>query len=319
MALILKQLKERQQAVPHKTAASVIRQLEQQLRAHGLSLALAQAEFAAPSTSPSLNQNDLSAELLQTLLLPGATVEFMTQPGAGAHSLALRLLSAALARREHQGWLCVLSPRFPSEQASSPPERMFCASALAQLGIPLRQLMILRPPLKDLPRFAVRAAASGAFVGMIIDATAEQNLRRWPVALRRLSLAAENVQGTFFFLTSKEVHRPLSLPVAVRAEFRKRPICSSSSSCDLSHFRQVQSPSYTLPPLLLSHPDEGEVHIERHRFGHLSDLPVPTPRFHAKTRLMNHQSAPPQNSLPASLQRRQRGHLPPKSRQRQFR
>lgn|GEM_PF-1845626 len=302
---------------PLGASQALLHQLQQQLRARGLRLALAEqlhhgdgAQVETPQETPGLQP------LVQTLLLSGACVELNCEAGVGAHSLALRLLAQGLARRQHQGWLCVVSPHDAGGALQ--------AAAVMQLGVPLHQLLVLRPPLADLPRFAVRAARSGAFWGMLIDATQVNDLHRWRVALRRLALAAEDVEGTFFVLTSPFAKRPQGLCVAARAWVR--PADDDVEEGDENEAQSASAglhapPSYALQKhaLLDEKCAESVVVVQRHRQGMLGSLPVPPFTQHLEAGLWARQQPPAKRARPLSLKRKEEGRPEPQSRRRRFR
>ena len=191
-----------------RSPSALLEELAPALRGQGLSLALAERpqEVEHP-----LEEAPFGA-LLRALLLPGATVELCAPPGAGALSFALRMLRETLQpgyeTRTAQGrrvrpspWLCALDCR-----------QELHAPAVARLGIPLERLLVIAPPLADVPRFAVRAARSGVFAGMVVDLTHLRNLASLPVPLRRMTLAAEDCGATIFLLTSPRCKsaRPVS-------------------------------------------------------------------------------------------------------------
>lgn len=181
--------------------------------AHGnVAIALAQRAPAIADAVPR-GLTDVDPDVLDALLLPGAVVELCALPGAGAVTLALSCLKEALARAlaiaggHSRAWLCAIDP-----------DRRLCAPAVAGLGLPLSRLVVLAPPGAKAPRVAVRAAKSGAFCGLLVDATAAPSLDDLPVPIRRLTLAAEDARATVFLLTSPRSRRTAALPVAVRAE-----------------------------------------------------------------------------------------------------
>ncbi len=198
-----------------RTASDVLAALGPALQGQGLSLALAERQHPAP-LHPVLDEP--LAPLIESLLLPGAAVELCALPGAGALSLALRLLKETLRpgfeARTAQGrrvrpspWLCALDCG-----------RQLHAPAVSRLGVPLERLVVIAPTLADVPRLAVRAARSGIFAGLVVDLTEQASLATLPVPLRRMTLAAEDCGATVFLLTSPHAARPSTLPVAARAE-----------------------------------------------------------------------------------------------------
>jgi hypothetical protein len=207
-----------------------------QLRGQEGGQALALAE--APGSSGEVT---LSAALLQ----PGEVVELCARPGTGVLSLAFHLVKALYeARRAQAPWLCALQSE--AELLSVP--------ALLQLGIPLTRLLVLSPPASrtsHLGRLAVRVIRSGNFAGIIVDATALSSLEDWPVAIRRLGLAARTHGTAVFVLTHPDARRPLALPTAARAHCRAE---EAGLSVTLVKHRGGFTGRQFLVPHLLTHP-----------------------------------------------------------------
>ena len=163
------------------------------------------AEICTAEVSP----QTCCEEAWRELLLPGV-VELAALPGTGAITLALLMLAEARKRalaRAQPAWLCAIDPT-----------RTLHASAVAALGIPLHELVVAAPqqPAQVL-RTAVRAQRSGAFCGMLIDASDLADVSNLMVPLRRLALACEDNGATAVILTSTHARRGYPLPVAVRA------------------------------------------------------------------------------------------------------
>ena len=153
----------------------------------------------------------LPAAAVRALQVPGGVVELCAHPGAGALSLAFRLVALRLAVAPNR-WACAVDPR-----------AALCAPALAGLGIPLARLLVISPPPAAVYRPSVRALSSGAFVALIVDATSARSLHDAPIAVRRLTLAAERCGACVYLMTSPSARRALPLPCAVRAEVAPAP------------------------------------------------------------------------------------------------
>jgi hypothetical protein len=119
------------------------------------------------------------------------------------------------------------------------------APALAQVGVDLERLLVVRPEPVDLARTVVKVAVSGAFDLVVIDApsgldgrlTLPQDghgARAMPrrgsrarvdgaVIVRKLALAAEDKGTTFIILTDAFTSRAVPWPVALRLEVERRP------------------------------------------------------------------------------------------------
>ena len=119
-------------------------------------------------------------------------------------------------------------------EANAPP---LYAPAVAQAGVDLERLLVVRPQPADLARTVVKVASSGAFDLVIVDAPAgldgRLSLGEAPrrlrsrvdgsVVVRKLALAAEEKGTTFLLLTNVFTSRAVPWPVALRIEVERRP------------------------------------------------------------------------------------------------
>lgn len=99
------------------------------------------------------------------------------------------------------------------------------APALAQAGVDLDRLLIVRAPAPALSRTVVKAASSGAFGLVVVDLPrgTVQNGNEGAVVTRKLALAAEEYGTTSLLLTSALTPRSVPWPVAMRLEVERRP------------------------------------------------------------------------------------------------
>jgi hypothetical protein len=193
--------------------ALVLRRLQAEARSHRLPLALGRPRVEADQAR---EDDPLSA----WWFIPGAIVELSALPGAGALSvafaLALRARIRALAAGR-SGWLCALDPA-----------ATLAAPALLHLGIPLDETLVVRPPFERVLACATRACRGGV-AAVVIDAAAIDDLSRWSVPLRRLTLAAEEQETTVLLVTSTRARRDGPLPCAARALVDSAPSPHSSA------------------------------------------------------------------------------------------
>jgi hypothetical protein len=149
----------------------------------------------------------------------------------GATSIAIAAIRAVHAAdaRAWCAWITPSNPELPS----------LYAPALAQAGVDLARLLVVRPSATALARTLVKVAASGAFVLVVGDVPHARDLAgvrsrsktntegalRDPSAtvVRRLALSAEESGTTSLLLTSALEKRPLAWPVAMRLEVERRP------------------------------------------------------------------------------------------------
>lgn len=164
----------------------------------------------------------------------GNVVELQVHGASGAAtSFALCACRAARVRagsgtEPGNGWSAFIDP-----------SRTLFAPGVAQLGIDLERLLVIRPELKSVERVAVRIAEAKVASVIVIDlrgAMAELtcDIRRWQSAVRRLSLAIQQLPTCVLMITPTQAGRhspnvspsmaPLSiapLPVAMRLEFTR--------------------------------------------------------------------------------------------------
>lgn len=105
------------------------------------------------------------------------------------------------------------------------PTMTLFAPGVAQAGVDLTRLLVVRPPIEVLARVAVRMAASRAFAVIVVDAAGVPGapglgagITRWATIVRRLALAIEGSDTALLLLTDQHVARPMPLPVAMRLE-----------------------------------------------------------------------------------------------------
>ncbi len=162
----------------------------------------------------------------------------ITKQGAmrgGATTISLSAVRAVHAA-DPRAWCAWIT------EANAPP---LYAPAVAQAGVDLDRLLVVRPQPADLARTVVKTAASGAFDLVIIDAPtgldgklsvasssspSPRSLRSarptrvdGSVIVRKLALAAEEKGTTFIVLTNLFTSRSVPWPVALRIEVERRP------------------------------------------------------------------------------------------------
>jgi len=197
--------------------------------------------------SPDAEKNVLSLDWpeLERVLpdrgFPRGVVEIaspITKQGAmrgGATTIALSAIRAVHAS-DPRAWCAWIT------EAQGPP---LYAPAVAQAGVDLERLLVVRPQPADLARTVVKVASSGAFDLVVIDAPAgldgrltiadagaKTAVRRTApsrarvdgsVVVRKLALAAEEQGTTFVVLTNVFTSRAVPWPVALRIEVERRP------------------------------------------------------------------------------------------------
>ena len=150
----------------------------------------------------------------------------------GATTIAIAAMRAVYASDAH-AWCAWITPAHADVPS-------LYAPALAQAGVDLDRLLVVRPPPQALARTAVKIAASGACALVVIDAPHRHDLggpKTSPkrtaggapthdagaVVVRKLALAAEENGTTSLLLTSALAPRAVPWPVSMRLEVERRP------------------------------------------------------------------------------------------------
>lgn len=150
----------------------------------------------------------------------------------GATTIALSALRAAHAGSE-RAWCAWITDRAAPS---------LYAPAVAQAGVDLDRLLVVRPEAQALARTVVKVAASGAFDVVVVDAASGLDGRvpgvsipengagkssrarvDGSVIVRKLALASEETGTAFLLLTNMFASRPVPWPVALRLEVERRP------------------------------------------------------------------------------------------------
>lgn len=176
--------------------------------------------------------------------LPRGVIEIASSAGAritkgvargGATTIALSAVRAVHAA-DARGWCAWIT------ESTAP---SLYAPAVAQAGIDLQRMLVVRPTPADLARTVVKVAASGAFDLVVVDAptgldgklslpssqTPQAGTRAaasrarvdGSVVVRKLALASEEKGTTFIVLTNIYTPRAVPWPVALRVEVERRP------------------------------------------------------------------------------------------------
>jgi recombination protein RecA len=101
------------------------------------------------------------------------------------------------------------------------------APAVADAGVELERLLVVRPGPDDIAKIAVRMAASRVCAVLVVDRSGVPGARviaasiRWDIAVRRLALACEGTDTTVVLLSEIEQARAAALPVAMRLELTR--------------------------------------------------------------------------------------------------
>lgn len=175
--------------------------------------------------------------------MPRGVIE-LTAPRAlgGMTRIALATVRAA-QRRDARAWCAWIDP-----------EATLYAPGLAQCGVDLRRLFVVRPPRAEVPRVAVKIASAHAFDVIVVDVDAVHGAtapvtgggvssggagsasrtrarttkgptrRPWPpeVLVRKLALLAEEAGTSILLLTDSLRPRAMPWPVALRLELTRR-------------------------------------------------------------------------------------------------
>ncbi len=145
----------------------------------------------------------------------------------GATTIALAAMRSVHAA-DAQAWCVWITPAHPGMP-------FLYAPALVRAGVDLDRLLVVRPSPQALARTVVKAAASGAFSLLVVDAPHRNDLgggrmkqgrsgeETDTVVVRKLALSAEESGTTSLLLTSALTPRSVPWPVAMRLEVERRP------------------------------------------------------------------------------------------------
>jgi hypothetical protein len=162
--------------------------------------------------------------LVEGIELPrGAVVELAAPMGLGrVTQLALRACANAQRRSRalaHDG-----EPRWCG---FVDPTGTLHAPAVAEAGVALERLLVVRPEPESIAKVAVRMATSRLFAVLVVDrcgvpgAELDAPRTRWDIAVRRLALACESTDTTVIVRSELERARSDALPVAMRIELTR--------------------------------------------------------------------------------------------------
>lgn len=150
--------------------------------------------------------------------LPRGVVEIRAPDAlAGATTIAIAAVRAA-QHRDARAWAAWIDP-----------EATLHAPGLAQRGVDLARLVVVRPLRKELARVATKVVASGAFEVVVVDVDpvgASRPCSRGAMSalfVRRLVLGAEQSGGTVLLLSDARAQRRLPWPVVLRLELERAP------------------------------------------------------------------------------------------------
>ena len=141
----------------------------------------------------------------------------------GTTTIAIAAIRAVHAADE-RAWCAWIAPRTSAGGNGAKTPSLY-APALAQAGVDLDRLLIVRPEAPALSRTLVKAASSGAFAIVVADVPKGviQNGNEGVVVTRKLALATEEYGTTSLLLTNAREPRAMPWPVAMRLEVERRP------------------------------------------------------------------------------------------------
>lgn len=156
--------------------------------------------------------------------LPCSTVVELAVFGGAALGTSIALSACQSAQAQGQSWTRLNHPNWV---AFVDPSGTLYAPGVAEMGVELSRLLVVRPPLEALSRVALRITESQVFSLVVVDLTGipsnpvELALGSWPRIVRRLSMAVEGTSNSVVLITDGARPRPLPLPVAQRIELRR--------------------------------------------------------------------------------------------------
>jgi recombination protein RecA len=149
-----------------------------------------------------------------------------------SYATSISLLACARAQAEGLEAIGSLEGRRGGEMpwcAFVDPFGSLYAPGVAQAGVNLERLLVVRPSIQALSRIVVRLVEARAFALIVVDTFSpvarpiakgvmQVDLTKWVNVVRRLNTAVANTHSAVLLLTDKNAPRPLPLPVALRLE-----------------------------------------------------------------------------------------------------
>lgn len=197
----------------------------------------------------------LDAVLPSRGLLQGSVIELQVQgAGSAATSFALCACRAAQQAGAPQASRLQASRLLDAGRpwcAFIDPSASLFAPGVAQLGVELERLLVVRPDPDALERVAIRIAEAKAVSVLVIDlrgalGALPVSAQRWPRTVRRLALAVRNLGTCVLVITPAERRAALPLPVAMRLEFSRATAESFALGVAKERSGRV-SPAHNIP------------------------------------------------------------------------
>lgn len=170
-----------------------------------------------PESQKGFSLGPLDAVLPDGGFVRGGIVELCVGEGVPKTSLVLEACRSVQLHSERAG-------SSPPWCAFVDPSATLHGPGVAELGVRLDRLLVVRPTLEALPRTVMRLAKAAAFELVFVDltgalgATLRVPLAPWARVVRRLALEIDGSARSVVLITEKAAQRPLTLPVAQRIE-----------------------------------------------------------------------------------------------------
>jgi hypothetical protein len=186
----------------------------------------------------SLGINSLDEALPQHGLVQGSVTELRARGASGA-ATSFALCACRAAQNIHREWQGSSSAELGQYRpwcAFIDPTGSLFAPGVAQLGVELDRLLVVRPDLKSVERVAVRIAEAKVVAVLVIDLRGalagdlSVDGPKWQRTIRRLSLAVKHLPTCVLVITGGGPRLALPLPVAMRLELNRL-------SCDAFELR----------------------------------------------------------------------------------
>lgn len=162
--------------------------------------------------------------LLAGIDLPRGAVVELTAPAGLARMTQLALTACAEAQRTSRAISHDGDPRWCGFIDAT---HSLYAPAVAESGVELSRLLVVRPAAEDVAKVAVRMASSKLFAVLVVDrsgvpgASLPATKTRWDIAVRKLALACESSDTTVLLLSDEHTAKHEALPVAMRLELAR--------------------------------------------------------------------------------------------------
>lgn len=164
---------------------------------------------------PIISQQTISIPIFDGTL-PSGVIELSSALSLGGATSVAAVAIAAAHARDPRAWCAWIDP-----------EATLHAPGLAQRGVDLARLLVVRPERRDVQRIAIKTVASGAFDAVVVDVDPVGILgirkRKDALFVRKLALGSEKSGASVLLLVDSLAKKSEPWPVALRLELERSP------------------------------------------------------------------------------------------------